>query len=92
LGRSELKLYVDQNKFEFPFTYPKISDVCSVHGRVLTSTQPVTTCYIGMNGKIGGTYIMGGPQPLFGQLSSLFFFQEALQPAEIKELSEVPLR
>jgi hypothetical protein len=44
-----------------------------------------------MNGKIGGNYSMGGPQPFFGQMNSVFWFQEALHPSEVKYLSDIPL-
>jgi len=77
LGRSEVTLHVNKDyKFPTVFSYPKIS-------------EPLTQCFAGMNGKIGGKFLGGTPQPFFGQMSTFFFFEDALSPQDIQTLADI---
>ena len=53
IGRSELHLYVDNQKISVPMTYPKVPD-------------GVTVNLLGCNNKISGVYTTGRAQPFLG--------------------------
>lgn len=42
-----------------------------------------------MNGKYNGKYVTGTVQPFCGQLSSIFFFEEALTSVDVMNLADV---
>eukprot|EP01116_Phalansterium_solitarium_P018809 TRINITY_DN5106_c0_g1_i2.p1 TRINITY_DN5106_c0_g1~~TRINITY_DN5106_c0_g1_i2.p1 ORF type:complete len:2201 (-),score=900.22 TRINITY_DN5106_c0_g1_i2:184-6786(-) len=79
IGTSVVKLYVNSQKFEYPLTYPKIS-------------EPLTTCCVGMNAKVNGKFLMGRSHPFMGQMSSFFLFKEPLSDSEVKPIAEIPLK
>lgn len=45
-----------------------------------------------MNGKVNGKYNCGKSHPLFGQMSSFYFFQEPLSEFDMKLISEIDIK
>lgn len=51
--------------------------------------KPVTTCAIGINGKVDNKHTRNSAQPFNGELGSFFFFNEALSDTDFKHLQEL---